>query len=168
VDMGRMKWMAPQAMAHVMTTAQLFQCLPRVDGLDRDGQMLVLKASVRSWMERAGPWSVGAMFAQLPSAASRAVGAAVLSRMWSAKWPPKTGAADRACRFVKKGIPKLWDHVALFPKSGPRQMRTVARKASWAGRGTRFRLGGMLRATCAGRESGVVGAGTVPCLASRV
>ncbi len=82
----------------------------------------------------------------LPSAASRMVGAAMLSRMRSARDPPKVGAAARASKYVMKGIPLLCNQVARLPKSTLRPMRTTARKASWAGAGMRLHFGGMLRA----------------------
>jgi hypothetical protein len=54
VCMGRIRAGAPHASAQVTTTAQFAQCLPLVDAWERDGQMCVLKAAVRSAMEVAG------------------------------------------------------------------------------------------------------------------
>jgi hypothetical protein len=51
VAIGRMSARAPQAKAQVTTTAQLGQCLARVEAWDREGQMCVLKASVKSATE---------------------------------------------------------------------------------------------------------------------
>jgi hypothetical protein len=101
VAMGRMRARAPQARAQVTTTAQLGQCLARVEAWDRDGQMCVLKAAVKSATEVAALEAVrrGATPTQFPSACSKAVLAEVLRRISSESMPWKAGESASSARF---------------------------------------------------------------------
>ena len=129
--MGRIAETMPQAIAQVTTTAQLTQCLLRVEGREREGQMCVLKAAVRAATD------VGAVgcrargtFAQFPSAVSRAVRAEVLRRMVSVSTAANAGEPATSDRLVTKGIPALRDQRARLPKPAPRPLITEERKAS--------------------------------------
>jgi hypothetical protein len=88
--------------------------------------------------------------------------------------PLKGGASASSARLVRKGMPPLSDHVALFPKPAPSWLMTEERKAAWCER-SRCRAGAMLRAkgekrggTCGGTggggKRGGAGCECVPCV----
>ena len=141
-DMGRMRFTAPQATAHVMTTAQLSQFLARMEGWEWEGHKWVLKASVSSWMLRAGrECKAAATAAQFPSADSNIVGAAEFSTLCD--WRPWNVGASVSAAMLMNGMPELCDQAALGPSSAPSPMRTAARNAICAGASTWVRRGGM-------------------------
>ena len=131
VGMGRMCANSPQAMAQVTTTAQLFQCLERVDGWERDGQTCRLKASTSPCTDRGAGCAMLAMAGvQCPSACSREVGLLRLRRMSVLSSPSNGAASFRSARLVRNGMPWLRDHLAWLPNPAPRRLMTDARKAT--------------------------------------
>ena len=69
VCMGRMQCTIRQAVAQVITAAQLLQFFPRDEAADNDGQMSVVNAAGRLATEVGMDWAALAMAAaQLPSA----------------------------------------------------------------------------------------------------
>jgi hypothetical protein len=145
--MGRMRASSPRAIAQVTTTAQFGQCLARVEACDLEGQMCVLKASVRSATDEAALVAVRpghcATPRQFPSASSSAVLAEVLSRITSTSMPEKAGESATSAEFRTNGMPTLADHLARLPCPAPSARVTEARKAMWAGSGRFTRRGCM-------------------------
>ena len=118
-------------MAQGTTTAQFGQCLALVEACDREGQMCVVKASVRSTTDEATLVAVrpGATPPQFPSASSSAVLAEALCVIISVSTPEKAGESANSAKFRTKGMPTLADHLAWLPCPAPSSRVTEARKA---------------------------------------